>query len=197
MQPLQNADRMAVQAGSAARATGRELTLMILFAAVMQGGSKLAGAVASLRKARLEARAERALRKQLSAPNADVSAGLAKLSVTARFRRLTGVAKRAEWAQNVQGVKGPGVRQHFDKHGQQVGARTVREYDLSARETIANGTPIRYRDRGTGEPRVGYWDSDTGLFTATSQEGKVPIIRTHFPMSWDEIMTLPGVVLVR
>ena len=102
------------------------------------------------------------------------------------------VAKNAKWQKSKQGVEGPGLRDHFAKHGDQVGAKNVRGYDQSARQTIRNGREFTYRDRGTGKKRVGYYDSDTGLFTATSQNGKTPIIHTHFKESWDNLRKLPG-----
>jgi len=105
---------------------------------------------------------------------------------------LTGTAKNAEWAKSEQGQEGPGLRDHFKKHGDQVGAKTTQEYDLSARQTIQNGRKFTYTDRMTGEPRVGYHDSETGLFTATSQTRKTPAIMTHFPETWSNVRKLPG-----
>lgn len=43
-----------------------------------------------------------------------------------------------------------------------------------------------------GEARVGYWDSDTGLFTSISQtRGEVAIL-THYPLVESRIRGLPG-----
>ena len=103
-----------------------------------------------------------------------------------------GVAKNAKWNKSRQGVEGPGLRDHYAKHGDQVGAGSVREYDFSARTTIQDGRKFTYRDRYTNKPRVGYYDPNTGLFTATSQTGKTPTILTHFPESWDNLRKSPG-----
>ncbi|WP_241228060.1 RHS repeat-associated core domain-containing protein, partial [Pectobacterium wasabiae] len=101
-----------------------------------------------------------------------------------------GVSKNAKWNKSRQGVDGPGLRDHYAKHGDQVGANTVREYDFSARTTIQDGREFTYRY--TNKPRVGYYDPNTGLFTATSQTGKTPTILTHFPDSWENLRKLPG-----
>jgi hypothetical protein len=102
------------------------------------------------------------------------------------------VARKAKWQSAKQGVEGPGIRDHYAKHGDQVGASNLRQYDASARQTIRNGREFTYKDRFTGERRVGYYDANTGLFTATSQTGKVPIIHTHFMESWENLRKLPG-----
>jgi hypothetical protein len=102
------------------------------------------------------------------------------------------VAREAKWVKARQGVEGPGLRGHFGKHGEDVGARTAREFDESARETIRRGKRFSYRDRATNEPRVGYFDPDTGLFTATSQTRKTPAILTHFPETWERLTDFPG-----
>ncbi len=57
------------------------------------------------------------------------------------------------------------------------------------RLTIQDGRKFTYRDRTTDEPRVGYYDSETGLFTATR---KTPAILTHFPETWTNLRKLPG-----
>jgi RHS repeat-associated protein len=106
--------------------------------------------------------------------------------------QFTGIAKKAKWVRSRQGVEGPGLRGHFGKHGSQVGARNARDYDMSARRTIQNGRRFAYRDRSSGERRVGYWDPDTGFFTATSQTRRTPTIMTHFPETWENLRKLPG-----
>jgi len=116
-------------------------------------------------------------------------------TLTARFHRLRGKAKEAEWVSPKQGEHGPGLRDHAGKHGEQVGAKSVREYDLSSRETIQNGRRFKYRDPSTNEPRIGYWDPNTGLFTATSETRRLPIILTHFPETWAKLSRLPGFTL--
>jgi RHS repeat-associated protein len=107
-------------------------------------------------------------------------------------RNLTGVAKNARWAKASQGIEGPGLRHHFGKHGSSVGASTLKEYDLSARITMQRGRRFKYRDRGTGDYRIGYWDPETELFTATTQHRKVPIIHTHYELNIEEVKRLPG-----
>jgi hypothetical protein len=112
------------------------------------------------------------------------------------LRQLRGDAKQAEWVTPQQAATEPkpGLRAHFERHPE-VGAKSAREYDLSARETIQNGRRFRYRDPTTNEPRVGYWNPETGLFTATEQSRKVPTILTHFPLTWERIRGFPGFTL--
>ena len=105
---------------------------------------------------------------------------------------LRGTAKNSKWVSPKQGMEGPGLRDHFAKHGDQVGAKTAREYDLSSRLTIQNGRKFSYKDRTAGASRVGYYDSNTGLFTATSQTRSKPVIMTHFKESWENLRKLPG-----
>jgi hypothetical protein len=45
------------------------------------------------------------------------------------------------------------------------------------------------------EPRIGYWDPNTGLFTATSETRRLPVILTHFPETWAKLRRLPGFTL--
>lgn len=116
----------------------------------------------------------------------------AAAGLAGKVARFTGIAKKAKWATALMGEDGPGLRDHFVKHGEQVGARTAREFDQSARLAIQNGRRFKYRDRYTNEPRVGYWDSARGLFTATSQTRKTPAILTHFPETWKNLRKLPG-----
>jgi hypothetical protein len=116
-------------------------------------------------------------------------------SLTAQLRGLKGTAKEAEWVSKPQGAEGPGVRDHFEKHGPEVKASSPREYDLSARLTIQHGRRFRYRDRSSGDPRVGYWDPATGFFTATSETRGVTAILTHFPETWANLRKLPGFTL--
>jgi hypothetical protein len=118
--------------------------------------------------------------------------GSAFASITRAKRQLHGIAKNARWTEARQGVVGVGLREHFGKHGAQVGANSLRQYDYSSRITIQRGRRFTYRDRTTNEFRVGYWDKETGLFTATSQTRKDVVIMTHFPESWEALRKLPG-----
>lgn len=110
--------------------------------------------------------------------------------ITERLRSLTGDAKNAKWVSS--NGSGSGLRKHFDKHKERVGVDSVREYDLSARETIDNGRRFKYRDAHSNEPRVGYFDEATGLFTATGQTRKLPAIFSHHVTTWDKLRGLPG-----
>ena len=60
-------------------------------------------------------------------------------------------------------MKGPRLRDNYNKHGDQVGAKSSKDYDLSARLTIQNGRKFNYRDPSTNQSRVGYWNESTGL----------------------------------
>ena len=67
---------------------------------------------------------------------------------------------------------------HFLDHGREVGARTVVEYDRSARRTIRLGKRFTYVDPDYGVQRVGYFTPSNGRFTAlNSRETR---ILTHF-----------------
>ncbi len=67
---------------------------------------------------------------------------------------------------------------HFRDQGREVGARTVEEYDASARHVIASGTIFTFEDRSTGETRVGCYERSTSLFTSLSEDDRW--IVTHF-----------------
>jgi hypothetical protein len=112
-------------------------------------------------------------------------------STTSQFRDLTGTAKDADW---VSGDKDSarGVRYKFMKHHEDVGVDTLRDYDLSARRTIQDGKSFTYRDRATNEPRVGYWNAKTDLFTATSVTRRGTTIFTHYDQTLEQIQDLPG-----
>src|SRR5262249_192870 len=121
------------------------------------------------------------------------NASLKSRCTSARLRSLRGTAKEAKWPRAVPNdAKSPGLKRHFKDHGDQGGARTAREYNLSARTTIQEGKKFKYKDAATHEPRVGYWNDKTGLFTATYQAGGMPQLLTHFPLPWEKITMLPG-----
>jgi hypothetical protein len=67
---------------------------------------------------------------------------------------------------------------HYRIHHWDVPAGSISEYDASARATIRDGQRFTYTDPGRGRPHVGYYDSETGLFTALSGDGR--LILTHF-----------------
>jgi hypothetical protein len=194
----------AVQASATLAAETGGVTLeavgAVKGAQVLQGGVAITvagaaqGAAAVAMAAHGEGPGTGGGRAQKSAIPEDV-VGQEEPTLTARFRRLRGKAKEAEWVSPKQGEHGPGLRDHAGKHGEQVGAKSVREYDLSARETIQNGSRFRYRDPSTNEPRIGYWNPNTGLFTATTETRGSPIILTHFPETWARLRGLPGFTL--
>lgn len=66
-----------------------------------------------------------------------------------------------------------------------MGATTIDEYDASANATISNGVRFEYIDTGSGEQRVGYFDRETGLFTALDALEQMVI--THFKPARGEI----------
>jgi hypothetical protein len=101
-------------------------------------------------------------------------------------------AKKSKWVTPKQDNEGPGLRDHYDKHGEEMGFTSRKEYDESARRTIENGRKFSYKDRKSGQKRVGYWDPETGLFTATSQTRKIPVILSHFREDWTELKKIPG-----
>jgi hypothetical protein len=84
--------------------------------------------------------------------------------------------------------------QHYRKHWHQVqgvgspGVFTIDDYDRSARETIAVGTPFTYVDRGSQLRRIGYYDRRTDRFTAVTEDGAT--IPTHYIMTESQIRGL-------
>ncbi len=113
-------------------------------------------------------------------------------SISSQMRALSGQSKRAQWVGARQDTPGLGLRGHFAKHGDEVGSASVRGYELSSRLTMKHGRSFTYRDRASGASRVGYHDSQTGLFTATSQTRSETAILSHFPETWEALRRLPG-----
>ena len=70
------------------------------------------------------------------------------------------------------------LREHFRKHGHEVGATNLDEYDTSARETIRLGRRFTYADKRSGLSRVGYFESGTDRFTSLTD--RETVIITHF-----------------
>lgn len=68
---------------------------------------------------------------------------------------------------------------HFRKHGRKIGARTIEEYDASARRTIEHGTIFSFEDDTTAERRVGCYDRAASLLTILSDDDRW--IVSHFP----------------
>ncbi len=78
-------------------------------------------------------------------------------------------ATEARWA--------PGqLEAHFQKHPE--GYSSIQDYDRGARETIRIGVAFTYRDRETGERRLGFYDRSSNRFTGLSGDGRR--ITTHF-----------------
>jgi hypothetical protein len=73
----------------------------------------------------------------------------------------------APWADNDE------LADHYWQHHWDMDAHSILEYDASARATIRDGTRFTYNQPGSGQPRVGYFDSATGLFTALRGDGIV------------------------
>jgi len=92
------------------------------------------------------------------------------------------VAANAKWHTVSQTYEGnPGIRNHFHKHGSDMGFTSSRAYDQGARNTIRNADHVfSYTDKFTNESRVGYFNSKNGDFVATTQNGGVPTINTFF-----------------
>lgn len=78
----------------------------------------------------------------------------------------------ARWASAAE------LTSHFLKHGPKLGFLNESEYDTSGRVTMRAGRRFTYEDPGSGEPRVGYFDRRSGLFTALTADET--IILTHF-----------------
>jgi hypothetical protein len=77
---------------------------------------------------------------------------------------------------------------HYGWHRGELGVRSIAEYDASAQETIAVGTPFTYRDPVTKEPRIGYFHRATSRFVATDLDG---FSRTHFRTDEGHVANLP------
>jgi hypothetical protein len=78
---------------------------------------------------------------------------------------------------------------HYTKHRNVLRVATEQEYDESARETIRRGVRLTYRDRSTGARRVGYFERETGRFTALNEHETR--IRSHFLTGERQVRALP------
>lgn len=90
----------------------------------------------------------------------------------------------ARWASSAE------LTSHFSKHGSKLGLVSESEYDASGRMTIRDGRRFTYEDRASGDPRVGYFDQRSGLFTALTTDET--IILTHFLTDGDYVRGLPA-----
>ena len=90
----------------------------------------------------------------------------------------------AEWRSREE------LEHHFGLHGDDVGARTIEEYEVSAREVIERGTLFEYEDIRSGDWRLGYYDRATQRFTAVTDDDRW--IVTHFRCPERYVENLPG-----
>jgi hypothetical protein len=81
------------------------------------------------------------------------------------------------------------LERHFHTHRRLLRVRTVAQYDQSARETMDVGTHFEYRDRETGEWRVGYYDRPTERFVALTEDEEE--IVSHFRCDEEYVIGLP------
>jgi pyocin large subunit-like protein len=93
------------------------------------------------------------------------------------------VGTEPEWASQEQ------LETHFADHGSRLGCQSVEEYERSSKATIDQGTFFNYRDRSTGQWRLGYYDRLTQRFTSVDEDGER--IVTHFRCSESYIRGLP------
>jgi len=81
------------------------------------------------------------------------------------------------------------LERHFRDHGRALGTDTLEAYERGSNEVIEIGRSFSYRDRQTGEWRIGYYDWVSGRFTATDEDGI--IITTHMRCREGYIRGLP------
>lgn len=80
------------------------------------------------------------------------------------------------------------LEDHYGQHGGKLRYRSIAEYDASAQETIADGVRFTYRDRITGERRVGYFHRESSRFTVVDLDG---LIRSHYQTDEAHVADLP------
>jgi hypothetical protein len=80
------------------------------------------------------------------------------------------------------------LEDHYELHRRELRVRSIEEYDASAQDTIVIGVTFTYRDRRTGEPRVGYFHRDSSRFAATDVNG---LLRTHYRTDEAHVAGLP------
>ena len=115
------------------------------------------------------------------------------------------IADKARWRSPVPGTKGPGLRDHAQKHADDLGLDSVGAYDTSARATIRHGRRFVYRYKVTlpsgktgWKKRVGYYRPTAdggGLLTVTSQTGKKPTILSHYRTTKEKLKGAEGVYM--
>ena len=97
---------------------------------------------------------------------------------------MSGPAERAQWRSPAS------LADHFAKHGPKLGLINEGEYDASGRETMRSGRRFTYEDRGSGEPRVGYFDRRSGLLVALTADEST--LLTHFATDDEYVRNLPA-----
>lgn len=80
------------------------------------------------------------------------------------------------------------LEDHYFLHRSEFPGFSIEQYDASAQETIDLGNRFTYRDRITGEDRVGYFHRETSRFTAVDLNG---FIRTHHLTDEGQIAEMP------
>jgi len=80
------------------------------------------------------------------------------------------------------------LEDHYGQHGGKLRCRTIAEYDASAQETVGVGVRFTYRDRITGERRVGYFHRVSSRFVAVDLDG---FIRPHYQTDEEHVADLP------
>ena len=81
------------------------------------------------------------------------------------------------------------LEEHCEDHNALLNCRTLTEYEQSSKRTIDEGSSFNYRDRSTGEWRLGYYDRISERFTAVNEYGDT--IVTHFRCGERYIRGLP------
>lgn len=80
------------------------------------------------------------------------------------------------------------LEDHYSLHRGELPGFSMAQYDASAQETMEVGVRYTYRDRITGERRVGYFHRDSSRFTAVDLDG---FIRTHHRLDEGQVCEMP------
>lgn len=81
------------------------------------------------------------------------------------------------------------LEDHYWRHRRELRVRSIEGYDASAQETIVIGIRFTYRDRGTGERRVGHFHRESSRMTALDLDG---FIVSHFQTDEAYVVGLPS-----
>lgn len=77
---------------------------------------------------------------------------------------------------------------HYLRHRRLLAVHSIEAYDASTDETIAIGTRFTYRDRDSGEQRIGYFHRDSSRFVAVDIDG---VVRSHYITDEADMADLP------